>query len=225
MAKASLLSEIMLSCKLVYNSVFAFRSFLCLCYVGALISLTKRLLRFDRTTISDNRRCNGQKKNTNTDLQKTNDRATWTPLKTGGELTVKRHEQTHYYNRYNNLVHFYDVRLIWMHVDIKIFLPLFGQFSEIIVSLFICLCSLIPTRIWGTHTDCFKDNTILWQNVCPDFYIQHEQIISPFQRRNTYCLSGISSSYTKTTLSTIETRWHNLQLVEGGPGPSLVEDV
>jgi hypothetical protein len=47
--------EMMLSCKLVYNSVFDFRSFSCLCYVGALFSLTKRLLRFDSTTISDNR--------------------------------------------------------------------------------------------------------------------------------------------------------------------------
>ena len=80
------------------------------------------------------------------------------------------------------------------------------------------------TRIWGTHTACFKDNNILWQNVCPDLYIQHEQIMSPFQRRNTYGLSAISS-YTQTTLSTIETRWHNIQFVERGPGPSLVENV
>ena len=70
--------------------------------------------------------------------RKPRDRATWTPLKTGGELTVKRHEQTHYYNRYKNLVGCYDVRLIWMQVDIKILLPLFGQFSEIIVYSFVC---------------------------------------------------------------------------------------
>ena len=33
-----------------------------------------------------------------------------------------------------------------MHVDIKIFLPFFGQYSEIIVCIFICLCSLIPNE-------------------------------------------------------------------------------
>jgi hypothetical protein len=75
-------------------------------------------------------------------------------------VTVKQNEHTHYYNRYTILMHVGDVRLIWMHVDIKIFLPLFGQFSEIIVCIFICLCSLIPTRIWGTHTACFIDNQI-----------------------------------------------------------------
>ena len=109
-------------------------------------------------------------------------------------VTVKRNEHTHYYNRYTILMHVGDVRLIWMHVDIKIFLPLFGQFSEIIVCIFICLCSLIPTRIWGTHTACFKDNNILWQNVSPDLYIQHEQIVSLSQRREMYCYSRISSS-------------------------------
>jgi hypothetical protein len=109
-------------------------------------------------------------------------------------VTVKRNEHTHYYNRYTILMHVGDVRLIWMHVDIKIFLPLFGQFSEIIVCIFICLCSLIPTRIWGTHTACFKDNNILWQNVCPDLYIQHEQNMFHFQRRERYCYSRIYSS-------------------------------
>ena len=109
LAKTSPLSEMMLSCKLVYNSVFNFRSFPCLCYVGTLISLTKRLLRFGRWTSnhkirfstfisncstlistwsllnvseklndikgvirsrkSKDRRCNGQKKKTNNDLQ------------------------------------------------------------------------------------------------------------------------------------------------------------
>ena len=50
LAKTSPLSEMMLSCKLDYNSVFDFRSSPCLCYVGAFISLTKRLLRFGRWT-------------------------------------------------------------------------------------------------------------------------------------------------------------------------------
>jgi hypothetical protein len=50
LAKASSLSEMMLSCKLGYNSVFDFRSSPCLCYVSSLISLTKRLLRFGRWT-------------------------------------------------------------------------------------------------------------------------------------------------------------------------------
>ena len=124
---------------------------------------------------------------------------------------------THFYNRYTMLMHVGDVRLIWMHVDIKIFLPLFGQFSEIIVCIFICLCSLIPTRIWGTHTTCFKDNNILWQNVSPDLYIQHEQIVSLSQRREMYCYSRISSSSHGSSSYAHNNPVHNLQLIEGSP--------
>jgi hypothetical protein len=125
-------------------------------------------------------------------------------------VTVKRNEHTHYYNRYTILMHVGDVRLIWMHVDIKIFLPLFGQFSEIIVCIFICLCSLITTRIWGTRTACFKDNNILWQNVCPDLYIQHEQNMSPFQRRERYCYSRIYSSSHDSSSYAHNNSVHNL---------------
>ena len=127
---------------------------------------------------------------------------------------------THFYNRYTMLMHVGDVRLIWMHVDIKIFLPLFGQFSEIIVCIFIYLCSLIPNE----EIIHLASKTIIYDKMFVQIYIYNmNKICPPFNEWRGIVTVGflllllVLLPMLVTTLSIIMTRWHNLQLIEGSP--------
>ena len=128
---------------------------------------------------------------------------------------------THFYNRYTMLMHVGDVRLIWMHVDIKIFLPFFGQFSEIIVCIFICLCSLIPNE---EIIHLASKTIIYYDKMFVQIYIHNmNKICPPINEGRGIVIVGfilllmVLLPMLITTLSIILTRWHNLQLIEGSP--------
>jgi hypothetical protein len=129
---------------------------------------------------------------------------------------------THFYNRYTMLMHVGDVRLIWMHVDIKIFLPLVGQFSEIIVYSFVC-------AVWSRQgyeelIQLASKTIIYYDKMFVQIYIYNmNKLCPPFNEGRGIVIVGflllllVILPMLITTLSIILTRWHNLQLIEGSP--------
>ena len=124
--------------------------------------------------------------------------------------------------RYTILMHVGYVRLIWMHVDIKIFLPLVGQFSEIIVYSFVC-------AVWSRQgyeelIQLASKTIIYYDKMFVQIYIYNiNKLCPPFNEGRGIVIVGflllllVILPMLITTLSIILTRWHNLQLIEGSP--------
>jgi hypothetical protein len=127
---------------------------------------------------------------------------------------------THFYNRYTMLMHVGDVRLIWMHVDIKIFLPLFGQFSDNFQKLlyvYSFVCAVWSRQGYEELTQLASKTIIYYDKMFLQIYIYNMNKLCPSLNEGRcnaivgfLLLLVVLLPMPITTLSIILTRWHNL---------------